>query len=113
MRNRTEHDCPKVTQGTHVPVFNSNTPCAVCHSDAVLRFSEWLPYLSELKAWVDDGSEYSLECSEMLYEHFMSDLDYGTLTGDTGTIDEWLCDRVEYVKDLVDTIEFYHPQEAA
>ena len=109
----TEHECPRWDKSGNVPRLIRDAKCAVCSADSKAYYAEFVPYLAEMKAFIEDGGDFSSACSQILYEHFMDDLDYGTRTGDTGTIDEWLCDHDEYVSDLVDTIESYFPSEAA
>lgn len=104
------HKCPKITDepGHPFQVVNGNIPCWVCDLNARRRYSVFMPHLSALREWVDTGYDtLSYEQWEMLYEYFFDSLDYGTMTGDTGTIDEWLSDRPDRVKELVDTVEYY------
>lgn len=105
-----DHKCPKYVTKEEFPyngctLINPNISCWVCDINTRRHFAKYMPVLNELTAWIEDGHDLSASTWEMLYEEFQESLDYGTLTGDTGTIDEWLCDRPEYVEDLITNIQ--------
>lgn len=61
----------------------------------------------ELKAWLDgDSCPFWLE--SYASTEWADTIPYGTLTGDTGTVDEWLSDHVDWV---VNTFSEYLPEE--
>jgi len=55
----------------------------------------------ELQTWADNG-DCPTWLQEWAMDHYADTIPYGTLTGDTGTIDEFLIDYVEDVLDYFD-----------
>ena len=109
------HDCPRIYPSKHgvgLMTVDNSKHCAVCEETARKRYEAWLPYLGELRDWLEDGGDPSPECWQMLYERYTEDMPYGFQTGDTGTIDEWLSDRPDRIEELIATIEHYHPTHA-
>ena len=62
----------------------------------------------ELEQWAFDNGDcpYWLEAWDC--SHYAGDIPYGVETGDTGTVDEWLCDRVD---EVIDYFELTNPNE--
>lgn len=101
------HNCPRFSESEHgIPTFNGNVPCWVCDFNQRSRYAALMPLLPELYSFLDGGDVAEWAYS-WLYEHFYDSMDYGTITGDTGTIDEWLSDRPEYVEELAAEIEHH------
>lgn len=63
--------------------------------------------IEELKAWLD-GNECPYWLQYYASTKWADSIPYGTLTGDTGTVDEWLSDHVDWV---VDEFSEYLPEE--
>ncbi len=53
----------------------------------------------ELRNFLDCEGECPTWLQEFASNKWTSDIPYGTLTGDTGTMDEWLSDRTDIVRD--------------
>lgn len=64
--------------------------------------------LGELMSWAFEGDDCPVWLEVWAYDHYAGEIPYGTLTGDTGTVDEWLSDRVQWI---IDHFELEDPNE--
>lgn len=117
-RRYRDHKCPKYSMHEHhsIPIFNPRVPCLVCREVSREYYSQFVDMLPALRAWIADGEDLTSEQWGDLHFHFCDELPYGVMTGDTGTIDEWLCDRPDHIEELIATIEDYcglGPEEKA
>lgn len=86
--------------------------CWFCEINMRDRLIHFMPMLPALEGWLD-GHDLESDEWKALYEYFQDSMDYGTLTGDTGTVDEWLADRPEYIEDLIADIQHYCIEEVS
>lgn len=101
-----KHDCPRYSlSDSGMPIHNRHVACWVCDFNRRQKYVVMMPLLPALHAFIE-GDNVPDWAYSWLYEHFYDCMDYGTLTGDTGSIDEWLCDRPEYVEELAAEIEY-------
>lgn len=72
-----------------------------------------LEELKDLKSWIDDtGTECPDWLIQYAYYRWIEDIPYGTQTGDTGTVDEWLSDHVDSVEnDFFDQLQTLQTKE--
>lgn len=101
-----DHNCVRVDMAAKpLPIVYADRPCWVCDMNRRARNSGRMFWLPELYAWLEDAEPFSDALEFELYEMFMEDMDYGTLTGDTGTFDEWIGDRPDRIEELIADIE--------
>lgn len=64
----------------------------------------------EVEQWAFEGGDCPYWLEAWACDHWAGDIPYGTLTGDTGTVDEWLSDRIESVIDYWEIIDPNEPE---
>ena len=53
----------------------------------------------QLKLSLEDGHYFPEWLIDWAVSKYSEDMSYGTITGDTGTVDEWLSDNVDLILD--------------
>jgi len=53
----------------------------------------------ELKVALEDNQEFPEWLIDWAIDKYSEDMSYGTITGDTSTVDEWLSDNVDLIID--------------
>lgn len=54
---------------------------------------------TELKVALEDGHHFPEWLIDWALNKYSEDMSYGTITGDTGVVDEWLSDNVDLILD--------------
>jgi hypothetical protein len=87
-----------------IPIFDGRKACWVCDTHTRSKHAEMMPLLPQLYAFLE-GNDMEGWAWSWLYEYYSASLPYGALTGDTGSIEEWIGDRPRYIEDLAGEIE--------
>lgn len=61
-------------------------------ADMELRADEFVARLQAIYDKLEDGGEFTDDDYEFITEIYRGEIPYGTLTGDTGFVDEWFID---------------------
>jgi hypothetical protein len=107
------HDCPRRSVDARgIPMIRPSVKCETCRDISKRKHAHLVKYIPNLRGWLEMGEAMDRDTEQALYEYYFEEMDYGTMTGDTGTFDEWINDRPEYIEELIARLEDYFPEAA-